>query len=99
MVEGNENLLYFLDNKPYINMTNACTNACVFCLRNQKDDVQGANLWLDKDNTTASAVIEQIEAKKGDSKKIFSVMGIPSTEKHFRAISNIVIRIIACILL
>ena len=64
MVEGNDNLLYFLDNKPYINMTNACTNACVFCLRNQKDDVQGANLWLDKDNTTASAVISQIEAKR-----------------------------------
>lgn len=64
MVEGNDNLLYFLDNKPYINMTNACTNACVFCLRNQKDDVQGANLWLDKDNITANAVISQIEAKK-----------------------------------
>ena len=64
MVEGNDNLLYFLDNKPYINMTNACTNACVFCLRNQKDDVQGTNLWLDKDNTTANAVIKQIEAKK-----------------------------------
>lgn len=56
-----ENLLYFLDNKPYINMTNACTNACVFCIRNQKEDVQGANLWLDKDNITSSDVIEQIE--------------------------------------
>ena len=64
MVEDKENLLYFLDNKPYINMTNACTNACVFCLRNQKDDVQGANLWLEKDCATAKAVIEQIEAKK-----------------------------------
>ena len=64
MVESNENLLYFLDGKPYINMTNACTNACVFCLRNQKEDVQGANLWLEKDNTTAADVIEQIEAKK-----------------------------------
>ena len=64
MVEDKENLLYFLDNKPYINMTNACTNACVFCLRNQKDDVQGANLWLEKDNITTNAVIEQIEAKK-----------------------------------
>lgn len=64
MVESNENLLYFLDNKPYINMTNACTNACVFCLRNQKDDVQGANLWLDKDDVTAQAVISQIELKK-----------------------------------
>ena len=64
MVERNENLLYFLDNKPYINMTNACTNACVFCLRNQKDDVQGANLWLDKDNISAIDVINQIELKK-----------------------------------
>jgi len=57
----NENLLYFLDNKPYINMTNACTNACVFCIRNQKEDVQGANLWLDKDNISSYDVIEQIE--------------------------------------
>ena len=64
MVESSEKLLYFLDDKPYINMTNACTNACVFCLRNQKDDVQGAKLWLDKDNITAKAVIEQIEENK-----------------------------------
>ena len=59
-----ENLLYFLDNKPYINMTNACTSACVFCIRNQKDDVQGANLWLDKDNVSADDVIEQINNNK-----------------------------------
>lgn len=56
-----ENFLYFLDNKPYINMTNACTNACVFCLRNQKDDVQGTNLWLDKDDVKANSVISQIK--------------------------------------
>lgn len=49
MIEPEQNLLYFLDNKPYLNVTNACTNACVFCLRNQKEDVQGANLWLQKD--------------------------------------------------
>ena len=64
MVEVNENLLYFLDGKPYINMTNACTNACVFCVRDQKEDVQGANLWLDYDNTKAQDVIEQIELNK-----------------------------------
>ncbi len=64
MVEVNENLLYFLDEKPYINMTNACTNACVFCVRDQKEDVQGAKLWLDKDNITAQDVIKQIELKK-----------------------------------
>lgn len=64
MTNSKENLLYFLDNKPYINMTNACTNSCVFCLREQKDDVQGANMWLEKDNITAQDVIEQIKDKK-----------------------------------
>ena len=56
-----ENYLYFLDEKPYINMTNACTNRCVFCIRNQKDDVQGAKLWLEKDDITSDKVIEQIK--------------------------------------
>ena len=69
MVEVNENLLYFLDDKPYINMTNACTNACVFCVRDQKEDVQGAKLWLDKDNITAESVINQIELKKDKVQK------------------------------
>ena len=45
-------------------MTNSCTNSCVFCLREQKDDVQGANMWLEKDNVTAKDVLEQIENKK-----------------------------------
>ena len=31
----------------YINLTNACTNSCIFCLRNQKDDVCGAEMWHD----------------------------------------------------
>ncbi|MBQ8476336.1 radical SAM protein [bacterium] len=56
-----ENLLYFLDDKPYINMTNACSNACVFCVRDQKEDVQGAKLWLNKDDTKALDVINQIK--------------------------------------
>lgn len=31
----------------YINLTNACTNSCIFCLRTQKDDVCGAEMWHD----------------------------------------------------
>lgn len=69
MIKNKENLLYFLDGKPYINMTNACTNSCVFCLREQKEDVQGANLWLDKDNITADDVISQINDKKEELQK------------------------------
>lgn len=42
-------------------MTNLCTNRCVFCVRNQKDDVQGANLWLSEENVKADDVIKEIE--------------------------------------
>ena len=42
------NFIYLLDNKIYINLTNACTNNCLFCIRSQKDDVQGTNMWLNK---------------------------------------------------
>ena len=55
------NLVYFLGQKAYINITNACTNACKFCVRDIKDDVKGANLWLDVQNVKADYVIEQIK--------------------------------------
>lgn len=60
------NLIYFLETKAYINITNACTNACKFCVRDIKDNVKGANLWLDKQNVKADDVTEQINlsAKK-----------------------------------
>lgn len=54
------NLVYFLGQKAYINITNACTNACKFCVRDIKDDVVGANLWLSDQNVKAADVIEQI---------------------------------------
>jgi len=59
-----ENLLYFLYEKAYINITNACTNECKFCVRDIKDDVVGSNLWLKSDNVKAEDVIEQIEKNK-----------------------------------
>ena len=32
-------LVYSLENKIYINLTNRCTNDCIFCLRKDKDVV------------------------------------------------------------
>lgn len=52
-------LVYLLDGKIYINLTNKCTNDCIFCLRKDKDDVVGQTLWLDDENSTAQDVIEQ----------------------------------------
>ncbi|MCM1265535.1 MAG: TatD family nuclease-associated radical SAM protein [Candidatus Gastranaerophilales bacterium] len=50
-----------MENKVYINLTNGCTNDCLFCVRRIKDDVVGADMWLETENITASDVIEQLE--------------------------------------
>lgn len=58
------NLVYLLDGKVYINLTNSCTNNCVFCIRAIKDDVVGTNLFLNTENVKAEDVITQLEAIK-----------------------------------
>ncbi len=55
-------LVYLLDDKIYINLTNNCTNRCVFCLRQDKDDVCGQEMWLDTEVFGAKEVIEQLES-------------------------------------
>ena len=58
---ANNNLVYILDNKIYINLTNMCTNNCKFCIRQQKDDVVGTNMWLETENYHPADVIIQLE--------------------------------------
>lgn len=73
-------LVYTLDGKIYVNLTNRCTNDCIFCLRNDKDDVCGQQLWLDNENSTAADVIEQFEktyAKTPSKEVIFCGYGEP----------------------
>ncbi len=71
--------MYFLDGKTYINITNACTNRCLFCIRDIKDDVKGASLWLAQDNVKADDVIEQLQEKRSEIKSdiIFCGYGEP----------------------
>ncbi len=45
----------------YVNLTNSCTNKCIFCLREQKDDVCGADMWHD-DNYTLEDIITQFKS-------------------------------------
>lgn len=73
-------LVYLLDGKIYVNLTNRCTNDCIFCLRKDKDDVCGQQLWLDDENSTASDVIaqfEQIYAQTPSKEVIFCGYGEP----------------------
>ena len=55
-------LVYELDGKIYINLTNHCTNDCIFCLRKDKSDVKGQELWLDNEDFGAEEVIKQLDS-------------------------------------
>ena len=48
--------VYEFGDKLYINLTNRCTNACVFCIRNGAEGVGGSGLWLEKEPTAAEVI-------------------------------------------
>lgn len=70
-------LVYELYGKIYINLTNRCTNECIFCLRQDKDDVCGQTLWLDNEDFTADDVIAQFKNFKISEEVIFCGYGEP----------------------
>lgn len=73
------NYVYTLDGKIYINLTNLCTNDCVFCIRAIKDDVVGANLFLDTEVLDINEVKKQLDSFEPDkySEIIFCGYGEP----------------------
>lgn len=87
----------------YINITNRCPCACVFCLRQNKDHVfESSSLWLDRE-PTVQEICDSIDARDlGKYEEIvFCGYGEP-TERlddllqvavHIRAVSDIKIRI------
>lgn len=60
----------------YVNLTNSCTNSCIFCLREQKDDVCGAEMWHD-DNYTLEDIIEQFQKFDRPREVVFCGYGEP----------------------
>ncbi len=65
----------------YVNLTNACTNSCIFCLRTQKDDVCGREMWHD-DKYTLDDIIEQFNNYKNCAKEVvFCGYGEPFLKK------------------
>lgn len=71
------NLVYTLEGKVYINLTNRCTNECIFCLRQDKDDVCGQGLWLENEDFTVEDVIEQLKKFELSDEIIFCGYGEP----------------------
>mgnify|MGYP000887669231 CR=1 FL=1 len=51
---------YFVEGKPYFNITNKCSNNCNFCIRNDRKTMEGQVLWLKNQTPDADSVIAQI---------------------------------------
>lgn len=96
-------ILYDYKESLYVNMTNQCPCACVFCIRTETDHVGNSDsLWLDHEPT-----VEEVknEFKKFDLNKydeiVFCGYGEPlvrideviEVAKYIRSISNIKIRV------
>ncbi len=65
----------------YVNLTNSCTNSCVFCLRTQKDDVCGSNMWHD-DEYSLEDIIEQFKKFPSAKEVVFCGYGEPFLRKE-----------------
>ena len=70
-------LVYSLEGKIYINLTNRCTNECIFCIRQDKDNVCGQPLWLENEDITSDDVIEQLKNFQLSDEIIFCGYGEP----------------------
>lgn len=70
---------YILEDNLYINLTNLCTNDCIFCIRSLSDAVAGSNLNLSSEKIKAEDVIAQIKEKISPSIKevVFCGYGEP----------------------
>lgn len=65
----------------YVNLTNACTNSCLFCLREQKDNVCGREMWHD-DNYSVEDIIEQFKIYEASAEEVvFCGYGEPFLKK------------------
>ncbi len=71
----NNTIVYDIDDKTYINLTNECSNNCTFCLRRNHDGIENYYLWLAK-KPTAKEVVSELEKRKVE-KAVFCGFGEP----------------------
>jgi TatD family-associated radical SAM protein len=69
--------VYKLNDAYYINLTNACTNNCTFCLRNEHSGVGGYNLKLSRDPEAAD-IIAEFERIPDVKEAVFCGLGEPT---------------------
>lgn len=69
--------VYELGKSLYINLTNRCSNACTFCVRNGHEGYFGNKLWLQKE-PAAEDVLGAIDFSKKYEQVVFCGFGEPT---------------------
>jgi TatD family-associated radical SAM protein len=69
-------ITYQLQNSLYINLTNRCTNDCIFCIRRVPEGM-GTDLWLDRE-PSAEDVISEILKPDAYDEIVFCGYGEPT---------------------
>lgn len=79
--------VYVIGNKLYVNLTNRCSNACDFCVRNYDSDhaakhgYEGYDLWLDKEpsaNDVEEMATRVLAGRKDIEEVVFCGFGEPT---------------------
>jgi len=72
-------ICYVLENSLYINLTNRCSNACTFCVRDKDCGIGDVNLWLENE-PTIDEIIKDIDRFNPDNYKevVFCGYGEPT---------------------
>ncbi|MHA1245673.1 MAG: radical SAM protein [Candidatus Heimdallarchaeota archaeon] len=71
-------LVYWKNTSLYLNITNRCSNDCLFCVRNYRQGVYGFNLKLEKD-PTENEIMDAIkqELSRDFAELVFTGFGEP----------------------
>jgi cyclic pyranopterin phosphate synthase len=72
--------VYWLGDNLYINLTNRCSNNCVFCIRNFRSGVGGFNLKLNKEPSADKVIsdLEEVINKRNWNEIVFCGFGEPT---------------------
>ena len=71
-----DTIVYQIEDRIYVNLTNKCSNNCSFCIRNHSDGIENYYLWLEKE-PDAGEVIDALGDVTRFSQVVFCGFGEP----------------------